>query len=335
MKYTIATLASHSCLQILKGAKDEGFATLAISTPKRVSFYKRFSFIDQVLEIPSFTDLYKIEDKLKKQNIIIIPHGSFVAYLGADYDKKLTLPHFGNKKVLIWEGDRLTQRLWLEKAGLRLPKLYKKPEDINKIVIVKLHGAKGGSGYFVAKNKADFDKKIGSLKAKEYIIQEYIVGVPVYLQFFYSKLTDTVELLGVDRRYESNVDAVGRLPHFYQEDLEIEPSYTVAGNFPIVIRESLLPKAYQMAESVVRLSQKLIPTIGLYGPFCLETIITTDLEFYCIEISCRIVAGTNVFRQGSVYSDYHFPNESMTTGRRVAREIKEAIELGRLKEILN
>jgi len=52
--YTIATLGSHSALQILKGAKDEGFRTVAITTPTRTAFYKTFPFIDECIEIPSF-----------------------------------------------------------------------------------------------------------------------------------------------------------------------------------------------------------------------------------------------------------------------------------------
>ena len=47
-QYTITTLGSHSALQILKGAHDEGFKTLAIALNKQVSFYKRYSFITSV-----------------------------------------------------------------------------------------------------------------------------------------------------------------------------------------------------------------------------------------------------------------------------------------------
>ena len=36
--YTIATLGSHSALQILKGAHDEGFKTLAISNRANRAF---------------------------------------------------------------------------------------------------------------------------------------------------------------------------------------------------------------------------------------------------------------------------------------------------------
>lgn len=334
MKYTIATLASHSCLQILKGAKDEGFNTLAIATAKSSSLYKRFKFIDEVIEIENFIKFYDLQKSLAKRNIIIIPHGSFVAYLGKDYDKKLKLAHYGNKKVLGWEADRLKQRVWLEKAGLAQPRIFSSPSEIDRTVMVKLHGAKGGSDYFIVRNKKEFDKKISTLSGQEYIIQEYIVGVPVYLQFFYSLVTREVELLGIDRRYESNVDGIGRLPSRFQDELNSDPSYTVVGNFPIVIRESLLSDAYKMAEKVIGASQKLIPGKGLYGPFCLETIVTPDCQFYTIEISCRIVAGTNLFTSGSPYSDFRY-NEPMSTGRRIAREIKEAIKLEKLNEILD
>ncbi len=334
MKYTIATLASHSCLQILKGAKDEGFATLAISTPKGFDFYKRFKFIDRVIKIAHYNDFYKLQKELLPKNVIVIPHGSFVAYLGKDYDKKLILKHFGNKSVLEWEGNRLKQMKWLQKAGLRLPKIFSTPSEIDRTVMVKLHGARGGEGYFIVRNKMEFDQKIQKMDGQKYIIQEYIVGVPVYLQFFYSLLSKTVELLGIDRRYESNVDGIGRLPSFYQDQTNCTPSYTVVGNFPIVIRESLLPYAYKMAEKVIEVSQKLIPPKGLYGPFCLETIVTSDCQFYPIEISCRIVAGTNLFSNGSPYTDLIF-GEPMSTGRRIAREIKEAIQKDRLKEIID
>ena len=41
---------------------------------------------------------------------------------------------------------------------------------------------------------------------------------------------------------------------------------------------------------------------GLFGAFCIETIITPDIQFYVMEISARIVAGTNLFIDGSPYS---------------------------------
>jgi len=51
---------------------------------------------------------------------------------------------------------------------------------------------------------------------------------------------------------------------------------------------------------------------GLFGSFCLETVISPDQKFFVIEISCRIVAGTNLFINGSPYSWLHY-NEPMST----------------------
>ena len=89
--YTIVTLGSHSALQILKGAKDEGFKTVVVATPDRISLYRSYSnFIDKILEINSWEEFPKLEKDLLKKNCIIIPHGSFVAYLGMDENKKMT-----------------------------------------------------------------------------------------------------------------------------------------------------------------------------------------------------------------------------------------------------
>ncbi|MFZ1076509.1 MAG: DUF1246 domain-containing protein, partial [Nitrosotalea sp.] len=40
---SIATLGSHCALQVLKGAKDEGFRTLLICEKKRERLYRRFT----------------------------------------------------------------------------------------------------------------------------------------------------------------------------------------------------------------------------------------------------------------------------------------------------
>jgi 5-formaminoimidazole-4-carboxamide-1-(beta)-D-ribofuranosyl 5'-monophosphate synthetase len=85
-----------------------------------------------------------------------------------------------------------------------------------------------------------------------------------------------------------------------------------------------------MGERVVEESIELFG--GMIGPFCLETIVTDKLEFKVFEISTRIVAGTNLFISGSPYSDLVEPG--MSTGRRIARELRMAQRKGRLKEIL-
>jgi 5-formaminoimidazole-4-carboxamide-1-(beta)-D-ribofuranosyl 5'-monophosphate synthetase len=327
-QFTIATLGSHSALQILKGAKDEGFKTLVIALNKQIPFYKRFSFIDEIIGIDAFLEFPEIEKKLKDKNIIVIPHGSFVAYLGIEGNKKMTLPYFGNKKVLDFEFDRVKQGEWLKNAGINTPQEFKNIKDVEFPVIIKSFGAAGGKGYFLVNNKDDLKEKIKTFKNKQYVIQQYVVGVPLYIHYFYSPLTKSLEILSMDRRYETNVDALGRIP------FNVDPSYVVVGNSPLVLRESMLPEAYLMGEKVVKKSQELISKKGLFGPFCLETIITPDQKFYVIEISARIVAGTNLFIEGSPYSDLLY-NEPMSTGKRISREIKNAIKENKLSFVLD
>lgn len=333
-KYTIATLGSHSALQILKGAKDEGFKTLLVTILERKDFYSRFKFIDKIITVKSYSEYSKIESQLKNEDVILVPHGSFVAYLGAENNKKIKIPYFGNKAVLDFEQDRAMQREWLRKAGINLPRQFDDLEEVTYPVIVKTYGAAGGKGYFYARDKADFKKKIKSLGTDQYVIQEYVIGVTLYIHYFYSPLTNEIEVMSMDRRYETNVDSLGRIPLHGQQGLDIDPSYLVVGNQPVVLRESLLPEAYAMGERVVEASKKLMGDRGLFGPFCLETVITEDQQFFVIEISGRIVAGTNLYTTGSPYSDLNY-DEPMSTGRRIAREIKTAIEKGELAKVLD
>jgi 5-formaminoimidazole-4-carboxamide-1-(beta)-D-ribofuranosyl 5'-monophosphate synthetase len=58
-----------------------------------------------------------------------------------------------------------------------------------------------------------------------------------------------------------------------------------------------------------------------------------ELNFNVFEISARIVAGTNPFINGSPYTWLRY-NEPMSTGRRIARDIKQAIEMDKLDLIL-
>ena len=173
--YKIATLGSHSALQILKGAKDEGFETIVVATPNRVSLYKRYKFIDKLIEIPTFADFPKLEEKLLRENAIMIPHGSFVAYLGLDEHKKMKIPYYGNKAVLDWESDRIKQREWLEQAKVPVPRKFKNADEIDVPVMVKSYGAAGGAGYFFAKNKSEYRQKMIDINSKDLTEDELVL----------------------------------------------------------------------------------------------------------------------------------------------------------------
>ncbi len=332
--YTIATLGSHSALQILKGAHDEGFKTLAIANRVTERLYRSFAFVDEVITIEKYSDFMSLVPELEKRKIIIVPHGSFVAYLSLEEHKKMTIPYFGNKSVLDWEASRELQRDWLMRAGLKLPRQFKTGAEIDRPVIVKLYGAQGGKGYMFLRDAMDFEERASLLARQNYILQEYIIGVPLYIHYFYSSLTRKLEIMSMDRRYETNVDSLGRIPSQAQAVMDLDPSYVVVGNQPISLRESMLAEAYRMGEDVVRVSQDICGPKGLFGAFCIETIITPDTSFYIMEISARIVAGTNLFIDGSPYSYLNY-SEPMSTGRRIAREIKNALLSNSLDAVLD
>ncbi len=342
---TIATVCSHSSLQIFYGAKKEGLRTLGICLKEVPKFYDAFPLAkpDEFIVLDSYLDLLKpeIEEELIQKNAVIIPHGSFVEYMGAKNFQKLKVPVYGNKKVLDWESDREIERSWLEGARILMPKEIKEPKEITGPVIVKYHGAKGGRGFFIAKSKADFDKNVD--RTEKFTIQEFIPGTRFYFHFFFSPLMSKEEgyalpsrkgclqLLGMDRRVESDIDEISKLGSPKElAEAGITPGFTVTGNVELVLRESLLPKVLDMGARAVDKSFELFG--GLWGPFCLECIIDKDLNIYAFEISARIVAGTNVSIPSSPYSELIEPN--LTTGGRIAQEVKRAFKEKRTGEVL-
>ncbi|MDD4628500.1 MAG: formate--phosphoribosylaminoimidazolecarboxamide ligase [Candidatus Peribacteraceae bacterium] len=333
--FVIATLGSHTALQILKGARDEGMRNLVICRKGQERPYKSYGVADEILYVDDWSDWNEsLEEELIKRNAIIVPHASFIAYVGLPRVMKMQAMYYGTKEILKWESDRDMERQWLEKSGLELPRVFEKPEDIDRAVIVKFHGAPGGFGYFVVKSAEQFYevKNRKYPEQNDYALQEYIVGVPLYVHYFYSPLTKELEIMSFDKRYESNADSIGRIRAEDQLAANIHTSYTIVGNIPVVVRESMLPEFFEMGEKVVEVSKKLTGK-GLFGPFCLECIVTRKLQIYVFEISARIVAGTNPFVEGSPYTALRY-KEPMSTGRRIARDIKQAIEQGRLDEVL-
>jgi len=339
----IGTLGSHSALNIFKGAKQEGFRTVSICKKNDAVVYEKFPLVDELIFVEDFTEILKedLQECLRELNVVLIPHGSFTAYLSTEQmTEKLLVPMFGNRQLLHWEADREKQEEWLRKSGLRLPKTYQRPDQIDRLVIAKLPGAKGGRGYFLSNSPESFRKKINEMINRRLLthqdvarihLQEYALGVNVYPHYFASIMKDDVEFLGVDRRYESAVDAIGRIPASEQLEIGVNPTYTIVGNIPITLRESLLPELIRMGDNVHKTAKKLAPP-GIIGPFCLETVITDNLEIYTFEISARIVAGTNVGIGVSPYAYLKY-NEGMYMGRRIAVEIKEALSKGQIHKV--
>ena len=341
-KIRIATICSHSALQIFHGAKKEGFKTIGICTESRKATYDSFPLAkpDEYLIVKNFKDVLekKFQNWLIENNAIIIPHGSFVEYVGPEnLEENFLVPMFGNRKTLKWEGNRKMQREWLEKAGLKLPREFKSISEAGAKVFVKLSGAKGGRGFFTTDSENDLKEKlkekvkrgiISEVDSSNITIQEFVSGVRYYIHYFYTPFENRTEMLSMDKRIEPIDESYRGLPNVPDEFLD----YTVTGNQPIIIRESFLPEVIKMGVDTVNASIKLFEP-GMIGPFCLETIYHPEKGFTVFEISARIVAGTNLYPEGSPYSTYLF-EEPMSTGRRIAREIKLGISKNALEKIV-
>ncbi|MBM3229964.1 DUF1297 domain-containing protein [Candidatus Parvarchaeota archaeon] len=222
---------------------------------------------------------------------------------------------------------------WMKDARLNVPKLYT-PEEIDGPCIVKLAGAKGGAGYRVVKSTKEFYQRFKN--SDGLIIQEYLVGIRAYPHYFYSPISKegypaaggSLQLMSMDRRVETNVDELYRT---MSVDVWVDPSFTIVGNEPVAIRESMLGEIFGIGKRVVESAQGLFG--GMPGPFCIELVCNKDLEFYAFEISARIVAGTNLFPQGSFYSAYTY-DYPVSTGRRIAMEIKDAAKRDLLGQVI-
>jgi 5-formaminoimidazole-4-carboxamide-1-(beta)-D-ribofuranosyl 5'-monophosphate synthetase len=337
---SVATLGSHCALQLLKGAKDEGLKTLLICEKKRESLYRRFKFIDELILVDSFSEIIneRCESILQENNSVLIPHGTLISQMSSEQIESIKIPMFGNKHILRWESDRKLKEQLMKASKLDTPKSITNPKEINGLVIAKRYGAAGGKGYFLASTEKEYNEKRDQLikdgminDDNDLYIQEYTSGVLAYLQFFYSPLNKELEFFGVDKRHESDIEGLARIPAKNQLNMEKFTSFNVIANSPLVLRESLLDYVYTMGENFVKASAKLVPP-GMNGPFCIEGVYDENAKFSAFEFSARIVAGTNIFMNGSPYTTLIF-DEPMSMGRRIAREIKQADAKNQLKDI--
>ena len=152
------------------------------------------------------------------------------------------------------------------------------------------------------------------------------------MQYFYSPLKDKIEFFGVDQRHESDIEGLARIPAQEQIGVGSVPSFNIIGNSPLVLRESLLDKVYSMGDDFVSASKKLVPP-GMNGPFCIEGVYDENAIFKTFEFSARIVAGTNMYLDGSPYTTLIYA-EPMSMGRRIAREVKEAEKTSQIDKIV-
>jgi 5-formaminoimidazole-4-carboxamide-1-(beta)-D-ribofuranosyl 5'-monophosphate synthetase len=365
-KIKIGAIASHSALDIFDGAVEEGFETVAFCQRGREKTYAKYfrayreaytnvvkGLVDHVFIYEKFADILSDVSRIQKECIVLVPNRALSSYIPLDIiEKKLAIPIFGNRMMLrIEERDEEKNYYWLlERAGIPTPEKIDKPEKIDELVIVKLPHAKKRleRGFFTAASFEEYSEKTSILLKNGVItnedlqnarIERYIIGPVFNLNFFYSPISEDgpgLELLGVDWRFETSLDGHVRLPANQQltlPDKQKYPEYTVCGHNSATLRESLLEKAFELGEKFVEVSQKYFSP-GIIGPFCIQTCVDKDLNFYVYDVAPRIGGGTNVHMNiGHPYGNALW-HEKMSTGKRIAREIRVAIDKNALEKVL-
>src|SRR3989338_9997083 len=356
---TIAVLGSHSALDVCRGAKDEGFKTLVVTQKGRGTPYEKYyktsgnlGCVDEVISLDKFSDILtsRTIDKLISHNAIFVPHRSFEVYLN-DYDaieKKFPVAMFGNRFMLKIEerGTKFSQYDLLEEAGIRYPKIFKKPEDIDRLCLVKVLEKERGfeRAFFITDSFNDFQKQVDlKLKKKLFtkdqlklaVIEEFVLGVQVNFNFFYSPLNGRLELMGTDTRRQTNLEGLSRIPGIYQQELitKINIKYEEAGHIAVTVLESMLEKVFEIGEKFVKASKKIMAP-GVVGPFALQSIIIPGppkKDIIVVDVSPRVPGSPGI--SSTPYGSYLF-GKSMTVGRRIAVEIKQAIKENCLDKIV-
>jgi len=342
---SVAVLASHSALDVLDGARDEGLRTIAVAKRGRDRAYREFPVVDRLIVLEDYRDILKIVDVLKAEEAVFVPNRSFAVYVGYDaIEREFPVPIFGNRFLLRWEertGPYNYYRL-LDEAGIRRPRTFR-PDEVDRPVIVKMPEAERRveRGFFVARDRDDLYKKAKRLAEAGVIrledldhasIEELVLGAHFNANYFYSPLRRRLELHSFDRRIQSDLDGVYRLPAREQLELNPEVRYIEVGHEPATIRESLLEKVFDVGHRFVEAARRLVPP-GVIGPFTLQFIVTPQLDLVVYDVAPRIGGGTNVYLGvGGQYSKLYF-GRPISMGRRIAMEIREAAQQGRLEEV--
>jgi len=365
---SVGVIASHSALDVCDGAAEEGLRTIAVCQRGRATPYARYfraarspdgrlrrGMVDEALVLGKFSNVLspKVQQTLRSRNTIFVPNRSFSSYCRLEaIEDAFLVPLFGSRNLLRSEerSEKKSYYWLLEKAKLPFPEKIEDPADIDALVIVKLpHKTKRlERGFFTAATAKEYREKSAALLKAGVIskadlasarIERYVIGPVFNFDFFYSPLEregEKLELLGVDWRFETSLDGHVRLPADQQLTLNKAqriPGYIVIGHNSATLRESALTEIFEIAERYVRATQQHYAP-GILGPFTLQTCVDREEDFYIYDVAPRIGGGTNVHMSvGHPYGNALW-RRPMSTGRRVAVEIKRAAEEGRLDEIV-
>jgi 5-formaminoimidazole-4-carboxamide-1-(beta)-D-ribofuranosyl 5'-monophosphate synthetase len=361
---TVGVLGGHSALDVSHGAKQFGFNTVCIAREGREKTFEKYyktngerGCIDNVIVKEGFDGVLDadVQGMLRKMNTIFVHNRYFWVYFKdfSQVENNFEVPIFGSRTLLkIEERDQpYNQYHLLQDAGIRTPKIFEKPEDIDRLCLVKAAEAERSyeRAFFLVNSKKDWEKKGSALEKegkvadnwREATIEEFIVGAPVNFNYFYSPLTGELELMGTDTRRQTNLDGFLRMTADQQLEAlkEVPMKMIETGHIACTVKESILEKAFDMGEKFVAQCKKLPKDLdpsgkGMIGPFALQGAVVAEdgrEDIVIFDVSFRIPGSPGV--RATPYSGY-LHGEPMSVGERIGLEIKSAVEQGRLEEIV-
>jgi len=362
-RLTLTSIGSHSALEVAYGARAQGIANLVITAKGRERTYAEHyrrretpvprGCVDATLELDAFTDLLNddVQQTLLARNAIFVANRSFEVYLHQKFsydeiERGMRVPFFGNRYLLRAEerDEAANQYALMERAGIRYPRRFAAPDEIDRLVMVKAPHAKVSfeRAFFLVSSRDEYRKvskgliREGMLNKRglrDAVIEEYLLGPSVNLNFFYSPLLGELELMGTDTRRQTNLEGFRNVPPAVSDALRNVPMrLEEAGHIAATLTESMLEKAFEMGERFVAAARDVnVP--GVIGPFALQCVIVAGppKDFVCYDVSLRIPGSPGT--RYTPYSAYRWGRD-VAVGERIAMELVMARDAGRLGEIL-
>jgi 5-formaminoimidazole-4-carboxamide-1-(beta)-D-ribofuranosyl 5'-monophosphate synthetase len=362
-RLTLCSIGSHSALEVAYGARAQGLRNLVVTAKGRERTYTEHfrrreepvarGCVDAVLELDAFTDILRddVQQRLLAENVVFVANRSFEVYLHQKFgydeiERGMLVPFFGNRFLLRAEerDEAANQYALMERAGIRYPRQFASPDEIDRLVMVKAPHAKVSfeRSFFLVSSPAEY-RATGERLIEEgvlteaglahAVIEEYALGPSINLNFFYSPILGELELSGTDTRRQTNLEGFRNVPPSAMDAVRNVPMrLEEAGHIAATLTESTLEKAFEMGERFVAAARAANPP-GVIGPFALQCIIVAGppKEFVCYDVSLRI-AGSPGTRY-TPYSAYRWGRD-ISVGERIAMELIMARNSGKLDSVL-
>ncbi|HVS45049.1 MAG TPA: DUF1297 domain-containing protein [Verrucomicrobiae bacterium] len=361
-RLTLCSIGSHSALDVAFGARQMGLRNLVVSAKGREQTYARHygrqtsperGCVDETVALDVFPDILRddVQDELFAKNAIFVANRSFEVYLHQRFsydqiERGMRIPFFGNRQLLRAEerDEADNQYALMAAAGIRYPQQFAGGDDIDRLVMVKAPHAKVSfeRAFFLCSSPAEYRDAADRLLADgtltqdgltHAVIEEYLLGPSVNLNFFYSPILGELELMGTDTRRQTNLEGFRNVPPSSLDAVRDVPMrLEEAGHIATTLTESMLERAFEMGERFVAATQAA-SSPGVIGPFALQCAIVAGppKAFVCYDVSLRIPGSPGT--RYTPYSAYRWGRD-LSVGERIAMEVVFARDGDRLVEIL-